>query len=65
MIATIQKTDSDGMRSTFTIVGTCEYDIEDQVYELQEWARRDSIYPDCKYEVLDYGNNVNAGKPLM
>lgn len=55
MRATIQKTDSDGIKSTFTIIGFTEDDIDEQVYELQEFARRDSTYPDAKYEVLDYG----------
>ena len=55
MRATIQKTDSDGIKSTFTIIGFTEDDIDEQVYELQEFARRDSTYPDAKYEVFDYG----------
>lgn len=54
MRATIQKTDSDGIKSTFTIIGFTEDDIDEQVYELQEFARRDSTYPDAKYEVFDY-----------
>ena len=56
MIATIQKTDSDGVKSTFTIIGLTEDDIDEQVYELQEYARRDSTYPAERYGVLDYGN---------
>lgn len=56
MKAIIQKTDSDGVKSTFTIVGLDEEDIEKQIYELEAFARRDSTYPDSTYQIIDYGN---------
>lgn len=54
MIATIQKIDSDGIKSTFTIIGSTIDDIGKQVYELQEFSRRNATYE--RYGVLDYGN---------
>ena len=56
MTAKIQKTDSDGNKSTFTIVGSSRQSMEDQVFELQQFARRNSTYPDSRYEIIDYGD---------
>ena len=56
MTAKIQKTDSDGIKSTFTIVGASRQSVEDQVFELQQFARRDSTYPHSRYEIIDYGD---------
>lgn len=56
MIAKIQKTDSDGIKSIFTIVGSSRQSIEDQVFELQQFTSRDSGYPDSRYEIIDYGD---------
>ncbi|MDR0864984.1 MAG: hypothetical protein LBO74_08640 [Candidatus Symbiothrix sp.] len=54
MKALINKTDSDGVTTTFTIVGYDEDDIDNVVDELQNFAYRNSIFPTARFCVDKY-----------
>lgn len=57
MVALIEKINTYGEKSTFTIVGRNEDEIDSQVYELTMYERRDSTYPQAKFRVLKYDIN--------
>lgn len=59
MIARIEKIDEWGSVSTFTIVGSTEEDIDNAVYELQQFHRRDTTYPTARFKVLTYNIHDN------
>lgn len=52
MIAKIEKTDSDGIKSVFTIAGSTRNEIDFYVDELTQWSMDYSE----SYSVLDYGD---------
>jgi hypothetical protein len=54
MKALIKKTDSDGAVAYFTVPGINEDEIDNAVYELMQFACRDSTYPTARYEVEHY-----------
>ena len=50
----IKKIDSFGVESYFTIIGSNEDEIDDAVYELMKWSRRDYTYRSESYDVVEY-----------
>ncbi len=62
MIARIEKTDEWGDESEFTIVGATEEAIDDAVYKLQSFHRRDTTYPTARFRVLTYNIHDNGNE---